>query len=277
MYLNISRHPQIQELPGKELKVLNGGRSRKQKAARVARWTARWQRKYARKPKQLEWGLKWLERYSQQEDGLESYLTLFDTPAGTLSGDMSPNFCWMPPAKVRDIRSRLGDIRVFMLARDPIERDWSDAQLALQYRKTALQKSDDEYIKYISSRDCQRFSNYLDIIDVWSKYFNNFRVFYFDEIVTKPQKLMEDVFKFLNIDQRPKGYKVREMAAGATSIEVGEFVRTRQIYEAQKRISKPLMAELKIRLGGHPAVWYDRHFGSTVPLDAPLVSGELHG
>jgi hypothetical protein len=278
MYDNLYRHPQIQDLPGKELRFWSGKRSPQEKERRIGIWIRNWRRKYANSPDQMAWGLKWLERYSRADDDLEIYLSLFDAPGEKLVGDMSVNLCRIPPAEVRDIRRKLGDIPVFLLARDPIERDWSDAQLMLQHHKSRVQQSDDAYIKYISSIQCQQYSNYIRIIDLWTGFFTKFMIFYFDDIQQRPHRLMRDVCRFLNIDPKPSGFRVQEVAPNPTSVEIGKFARTPAIYEAQKRISEPLMAEQKARLGGHAAAWYDRHFGGTpMPLEVSLAAGIKQG
>lgn len=284
MHLELGRHPQIQELPGKELyslderksMLLSRGKPFEPRAARVKTWAARWQRRYAKAPRRLEWGLKWLDQYSQGGKSLDAYMALFEVPAGKIAGDMSPNLCRLAPAEVRAIRNRLGDIRVFMLTRDPIERDWSHAKLMLQYEKTDIQQSDEEYIRYIGSNGCQSYSNYVKMIDIWSNNFTSFRIFYLDDIAEKPQEMMHEVCEFLNID--PNAPQFSNIAPNPASTEMGQFVRTPKIYEAQKRISEPLMAELKARLGGHPAAWHDRHFGSTpTPHNSLAMSDSRDG
>jgi hypothetical protein len=261
MYENLNRHPQIQPLPGKELKFLNGTRTPEEKAARIRWWGRRWRRTYAKAPAEREWGAKWLERFSQPES-FDVYETLFETPPGKVAGDMTPNFCRMPAAKVRDIRNKLGDVRVFMMVRDPIERDWSDAQLALQHHKTAVQQSDDAYIDYIASRGCQTFSNYPRAIDTWGSLFSHFAFFYFDDIINDPNGMMKRVCEFVGIDPNPPEFTVSRVAPNPTSVEIGNFVRSQNIYEAQKRISEPLMGALKSRFDGYPAAWYHRHYGA---------------
>lgn len=278
MYRNLGRHPQIQQLPGKELQFISARNFPRATDAQVAWWTERWQRTRSKDPEQLEWGLRWLKGYAALEESFESYSALFDIPEGKLAGDMSPDFCRLDLSGVRDVRQGLGDIPVFLLARDPIERDWSYAQLVLQYNKTAVQLTDETYIKFIESRRCQVFSDYIRMIDKWSYNFTNFKVFYLDDIKDNPQGLIRDVCRFLNIDPNPPRYGVREMAPNPASREIGTFVRTPAIYEAQKRISEPLMAKLKARLGGHPAAWYDRHFGSTpMPHDSFEMSDTRQG
>jgi hypothetical protein len=225
----------------------------------------------------LEWGLKWLDQYAQAGNDLNAYMALFNVPAGKLAGDMSPNFCRLGAIEVQDIRKKLGDIPVFLLIRDPIERDWSHAQLMLQHHKSRVQQSDDAYIEYIFTPRCQSYSNYLRMIDIWGGLFSKFSVFYLDDIAERPQHVMKKICEFLNIaDDAPK-FKIDELAPNP-SVKLGKFVRTPAIYEAQKRISEPLMAELKARLGGHAAAWYDRHFGGApMPLEASATADVRQG
>ena len=271
LYDELSRHPQIQRLPGKELMFLGDRRRPQEKARRVKGWAWRWRHKYKDAPGELEWGLRWLERYSKLGESLNVYLSLFHLPEGKLAGDISPTLCRIADSEVRNIRAQLGDIRVFMLARDPIERDWSHAQLILQHHKTAEQQSDAAYIEFIGSERCQILSNYLRMMDLWGGIFSAFRVFYLDDITVRPNELMREVCEFLDIDPDPPGFKVSEIAPNPTAEEIGKFVRSPQIYEAQKRISEPLMTALNARLEGHPAAWYARHYGQ-----APVGSGPFN-
>jgi hypothetical protein len=176
----------------------------------------------------------------------------------------------MKPEEANNIRNKLGDLPVFLLIRDPIERDWSDAQMALQYHKSAVQQDDAAYIRYISSDRCQRFSNYIRIIDVWANIFPNFRVFYLDDISRRPRELIRDVCEFLNLAADVPDFTVDEIAPNPASAEIGKFVRSPEVYAAQKVISKPLMEELKDRLGGYATAWYERHYSTTTTGRHPL-------
>ncbi len=73
---------------------------------------------------------------------------------------------------------------------------------------------------------------------------------------------MREVYEFLELDLNPPELTIIEQSVNPTAVEIGKFERSPQIYEAQKRISEPLMAEMKTRLGGYPAAWYDRHYAS---------------
>ena len=70
---------------------------------------------------------------AQQHIDLDLYAQLFAPKGSLLSGDVSPAYCIVPEEIIVRIVDRFPELKVIFLARDPVERAWSDLSMAVQY------------------------------------------------------------------------------------------------------------------------------------------------
>src|SRR5204862_5410398 len=71
---------------------------------------------------------------------LEQYAQLFAPKGSRLSGDISPTYSMLNDEVIERIVHYLPDVKVIFLARDPVERAWS--QLSMGVRREMIQPFD---------------------------------------------------------------------------------------------------------------------------------------
>lgn len=133
---------------------------------------------------------------------LRSYLaTLRDHPC-RLAGEFAPDYSILPPWKIDVIGRLWPEIRVFFIARNPIERSWSAAKMEVCWLtgRQADEVGADEFIAYVNGRRCRRRSDYLRIEDNWSRLgARNFRVLFYDDLVAKPLEFVAEITRFIGL------------------------------------------------------------------------------
>ncbi len=69
---------------------------------------------------------------SQHHIDLDRYAQLFAAKGPLLSGDISPAYCIVPEEIIAQIAKRFPELKVVFIARDPVERAWSDLSMAIR-------------------------------------------------------------------------------------------------------------------------------------------------
>jgi len=132
---------------------------------------------------------------------LTGYRELFAPAGRRISGDISPMYASMGPAEIARALPVLAEARVFLLARDPVQRFWSE--LSMHARKRTFGEVD--YGSIAAARaffdDPERQKQHLlsDIVARWQAGIGADRldILFFDDIVANPEaslcRIVEDI------------------------------------------------------------------------------------
>jgi len=121
-------------------------------------------------------------------------------------GEATASLAAMPPELIEEVVKLNPSIKVIILIRNPIERAWSHAKLAL------LRKPGKE-LDQVSPKNFERFfrnpyevdcGHYTRMLGNWSGALKEGNLFIgnFEDVGTRPQKLLMELFEFLGV--RPK-------------------------------------------------------------------------
>ncbi|MBM3320851.1 MAG: sulfotransferase [Candidatus Eisenbacteria bacterium] len=155
------------------------------------------------------------------------------------AGDLSPSyFCF--PESSRAIREELGDVRIILSIRDPIEKAYSqymhlvrDGREHLSFHEGLL--AEEERIRrgygflwrYASS------SLYADRIDAFVDVFGRDRVkiLLFEDLVRSPHSVLRDLFLFLGVDSefRPDLSRVYNRSGRPRSLLLARFLSKQSV------------------------------------------------
>ncbi len=135
--------------------------------------------------------------------GLPWYESLFKEAEGHKAiGEASTVYTWAPESSdaPQRIRDSLGDIKYIYCVRNPIERMISHYRHALVYRWVPDETSFEDAIQMKPAlEDCSRYyyqiEQYLPYTDP-----EQWHIVVLEELVAKPQEVMNGVFDFLGID-----------------------------------------------------------------------------
>ncbi|MCP4380976.1 MAG: sulfotransferase [Hyphomicrobiales bacterium] len=185
---------------------------------------------------------------------LETYAGLFGAKGGSIAGDITPDYCVLRPEIIARVVSRFPDAKVVFIARDPVERVWS--QLTMHMRKGDLARNlgDAEIMRVVDKRFVARRTYQTDIVARWRRYVpdSQFTLYLFDDLMADPVELRRRILTFLDADPaKPSG-----------AVSPG-FNRKR---DPEKM---PLSLELKQKLG--------RHLGAELRASAEAFGGAAEG
>jgi hypothetical protein len=199
LYQQLAAHPDFWMPPIKELHYFD-------KLSRVKERPAHRQRD-ARDARFLE-RLQKLSEHSYID--LEQYAQLFAPKGSRLSGDISPTYSMLNDEVIERIVHYLPDAKVIFLARDPVERAWS--QLSMGVRREMIQPFDasdpDEVIRNLLNPGVLALSYPSKIVARWKRYVRPdlFRVYFFDDLEKDPAGLRRTILQFLGSDpEKPSG------------------------------------------------------------------------
>jgi len=148
-----------------------------------------------------EWYLKYLfTKPNFEKNGFLFYQSLFENKEMKTSGDLTPNYSVLPLRIIKQIKNNLPDVKILLILRDPIQRDWSALKMDLAERKNRLLSDikENEIEKYLSNTNER--SKYTKIINNWgSVYKDNLKIFFYDELKLNPHDFFKKICDFLEI------------------------------------------------------------------------------
>lgn len=185
LWYHLSQRPEVQPLPVKEMVFFSDA---------------------FRSPQDVDPG--WSDREAEEGDAywdgptrnLFRYLRFFGA-GHPVRADISPSYAELPDEAVSVVRDLLGsEVRILLSVRDPAERSWSnlkyDARLAgIDVRALSF----DERVAHYRSDASLRRSDYPAMVSRWSSRFRNLKIVFFDDVVSRPAALLDEVLAFLGL------------------------------------------------------------------------------
>jgi hypothetical protein len=165
---------------------------------------------------------------------LEHYGLLFMHKGSLLSGDISPGYSTLNDEIIERVVSHFPNLKVIFLARDPVERAWS--QLSMGVRLGRISQFDvtdiDEVIRNLQSPGVSSRSYPSKIVARWRRYVHPdlFRLYFFDDLERSPSDLRRSVLHFLGADPNKPSGRLRadhNGSAGKEKLQLTDSVRSR--------------------------------------------------
>jgi sulfotransferase family protein len=192
---------------------------------------------------------------------LDSYGRLFQHKGARVSGDISPAYSTLNDEIIERVTNHFPNLKVVFLARDPVERAWS--QLSMGVRLGMINKFDatdpEEVVCNLLNPGVLVRSHPSKIVARWKRYVRreNFRVYFFDDLKENPAELRQSILRFLGGDpDKPSGgLKPQENSdASREKLRLTAKVRDRMAQFFEKEL-KACAAEL----GGRAKSWPARY------------------
>lgn len=204
---------------------------------------------------------------------LDSYGRLFCHKGPLLSGDISPAYSTLTDEIIERVVNYFPNLKVIFLARDPVERAWS--QLSMGVRLGMISPFDatdaEEVIRNLLNPGVLIRSHPSKVVTRWKRYLppESFRVYFFDDLKENPAELRRSVLLFLGGDpNKPSGKLKPDDNSDCASEKLRLTARVRA------RIAQFFEQELKAcaaELGGPAKRWPARYGFSVVIFLAQLV------
>ncbi|MGE5208943.1 MAG: sulfotransferase [Alphaproteobacteria bacterium] len=208
---------------------------------------------------------------------LESYGRLFCYKGPLLSGDISPAYSTLNDEIVERVVDHFPDIKVVFMARDPVERAWS--QLSMGVRLGMINRFDatdpEEVIRNLLNPGVLTRSHPSKVVARWRRYVDpeNFRVYFFDDLKENPAALRRSIVHFLGGDpEKPSGQlnPNENNDAGRDKLRLTARVR--------ERVARFFEQELKacaMELGGRARSWPARYGFSLLLLFWDMLDNSI--
>lgn len=198
---------------------------------------------------------------AQQHMDLDLYAQLFAPKGPLLSGDVSPAYCIVPEEIISRIVDRFPELKVVFLARDPVERAWSDLSMAVQYGGVRSFDTNDTaaVMRNLFHPDMITRSFQSAIVGRWERHFadDRFRVYFFDDLQSDPEQTRRKIVRFLGGDANKSSRKMkapRKFNETAKKLPLVDHVRA----EVARFFEQELRA-CAMKLGGAARKWPARY------------------
>ena len=199
---------------------------------------------------------------------LHGYSRLFEPKAELLSGDITPGYSLLNDELIERIVGHFPNLKVIFLARDPVERAWS--QLSMDLRVQSIPPFDttdvDEVTRYLLNPAVILRSHPSKIVARWRRHVSPdlFRIYFFDDLERDPAGLRRSILTFLGADPRkPSG----RLSPGYNAQAGGEKLPlTDKVRSALAQFFKQELKACAAEFGGPAKKWparYGFHYSSS--------------
>lgn len=148
----------------------------------------------------------WDKTFFGPGEDLSWYSTLFQQAklSGLVAGEFTPDYALVNPDTAKLMSEANPNGKVLLMLRNPVGRTWSNAVFyaTRKLKRDVSDISDNEWVEYCFRKQCLERSDYLRMFNTLNGVFNREQIFvgYFDDVIKQPNKLVDDVCSFLNVD-----------------------------------------------------------------------------
>lgn len=132
---------------------------------------------------------------------IADYLSHF-TNVSAIAGEMTPSYAILPSLTVREIRACNPHLRLIYLIRNPIDRAWSSALMALQRAQMTIDEASDTWFSdHFHSAASLKRGDYQSCLETWRAVFpdEQLLVLRFEQIALEPESLLNRCFQHLGV------------------------------------------------------------------------------
>jgi hypothetical protein len=192
---------------------------------------------------------------------LDSYSELFAAKRTLLSGDITPAYSMLNDELIERIVSYFPNLKVIFLARDPVDRAWSQLSMGVRLGNIpAFDSTDpDEVLRNLLSPGVFFRSYPSKIVKRWRRYVRPdlFRIYFFDDLKEDPAEMRRSILSFLGADaDQPSGTLKADYngQGGKEKLPLTDKVRARvaQFFEHE-------LKACAVELGGRAKSWPARY------------------
>jgi len=142
--------------------------------------------------------------WNHQYKGLAWYQAHFSaTDTNHRQGEITPAYAFLPEENIKTIYHYYPDIHLIYLMRNPIERAWSSALMALKRAELIIDETSEQwFIDHFYSQGSLQRGDYESCIRTWRSVFpeEQLLLLFYDDIAKNPQYLLSQCCTHLNID-----------------------------------------------------------------------------
>jgi hypothetical protein len=138
---------------------------------------------------------------AHHRNGVAWYKALFS--ADRCNGDITPAYAILAPETIREIHQHFPELRLVYLMRNPIQRAWSSARMALRRAEMEFSEASDQwFIDHFRSQGSLKRGDYATCLKNWMAVYpaQQFLLARYEEVVNEPVALANQVLRHIGLD-----------------------------------------------------------------------------
>lgn len=182
------------------------------------------------------------------------YSELFAEAGERVKGEITPAYCILPTNRIRSIRAMMPELKLLLLLRDPVDRDWSHLRMVVlrDMRRDPTTVTPDEYIDAARSDPRLERGNYRAILQGWLDVFDRERLFigFYEDVANRPRQLLGQVLEHIGLspphpwEQLPTDLRIKHGIEASIPTTVYSFLVERH-QEAVAQLA-PIIGEFRV-------------------------------
>jgi hypothetical protein len=135
------------------------------------------------------------------EAGVQRYLAAFSRQ-GECEGDITPAYALLEESTIGRIRAELPELRLVYLLRNPVERAWSSALMALGRAEMTIDEASEQwFLDHFQSRGSLSRGDYAACIECWMRHFppEQLLLLRYENIKADPESLLARVCRHIGV------------------------------------------------------------------------------
>lgn len=139
---------------------------------------------------------------AHRSNGVEWYKDLFHSQ-DICNGDITPAYAILPLESIREVYLNFPELRLVYLMRNPIERAWSSARMAIRRAEMQYPEASDQwFIDHFNSQGSLQRGDYASCLKNWMSVYprERFLLARYEEIVQEPVALANRVLRHIGLD-----------------------------------------------------------------------------
>lgn len=187
------------------------------------------------------------------------YLSLFRDVDTLASGEVTPSYALLDEEGIAAMKRLLPQVRIVLMLRDPIDRDWSNLRFASRRMNLPLHtRTPEALIQDLQLPYFKQRGNYLGVLQRWGDSFPADRLFvgFYDQISDDPHGLLNRLCGFLGVPELKSwaGFEERVNPTDPAPIPG-------PVLEHLLETHLPQIEVLAGRFGGYPQRWVEKYRG----------------
>lgn len=142
----------------------------------------------------------WDQHY---ENGYGWYENIFSEKSNIKKGDITPAYGILPPEKIAEVRRHYPNVPLIFIMRNPIERAWSSALMALKRAEMEFDEASDQwFIDHFHSAGSMMRGDYERCLKNWLAHFpqNQLLILCNKEIAARPREVVKAAAAHIGVD-----------------------------------------------------------------------------
>jgi len=176
---------------------------------------------------------------------------------GVRQGEITPGYALLPDAVVAEIGALCPGLRIFMCLRNPMERAWSSALMALERAEMILEEASDAwFVDHFRSRGSLGRGDYEGTLRRWRRVFGEEAVLsiLYEDVVRDPASVLATLARHIGVD--PGFYTARPVCELAQRVFAGPGAPVRpSLRPVLREIYGERVASLGRYLGRDLSAW----------------------